>query len=409
MYSHIVTPGQSYTHSTLISQVDYPIPSHVQNSSIYDDNTDLFNFEVRMVALLLLVLPMVIYLAYRYGKKMGRKENIPLEYRYFGPEAIRRNISEESTSDNSFPHLEETNSKVSSTESSPRLGASSFQKHTKKVEQSLSPPSLNESKRDLSVQTEDKQIKEFTLDDKNKLSEDSNNKLVPLGYSSDLNNNPQDFKIVHVQTWDREMDKKGVDQELFEEQLKLHSEDAQVLKKEVKQGVVIRKNGNYFQKTEIRELCTTYDPQSDVPMINAKLLQETYKNAPIHKKLFGLTKEASDGKKSSGLLAIADADTKHYSEDKSAAQSLPIKETTVSMERQISLQVEAKTLVEKTKTMSEFRMENVVEKYGLPDETGKFNKIFKDVEWIGEGSFGEVYKVIVFSLVAFINLKLGSS
>jgi len=38
--------------------------------------------------------------------------------------------------------------------------------------------------------------------------------------------------------------------------------------------------------------------------------------------------------------------------------------------------------------------ETIIQKYGLPHETGKFQKIFQSLEWIGEGSFGQVQKVI---------------
>lgn len=42
----------------------------------------------------------------------------------------------------------------------------------------------------------------------------------------------------------------------------------------------------------------------------------------------------------------------------------------------------------------EQNFETIIQKYGLPHETGKFQKIFQSLEWIGEGSFGQVQKVI---------------
>lgn len=39
------------------------------------------------------------------------------------------------------------------------------------------------------------------------------------------------------------------------------------------------------------------------------------------------------------------------------------------------------------------RIQRLIDEYDLPDETGKFNKIFKNADSIGSGSFGEVFKV----------------
>jgi hypothetical protein len=223
-------------------------PQILPDNSINDNNPLMLNLEVFLVAFLLLALPILIYLAYRYGKKMGRKESVPDTHRYFGPE-IKRRFSQESTSGNSAQHLDANNDKVSSTTSSPALVPTLSLNEAVIKEDLISPPlSSGRNKREFSVQTEDEKIDELILSDRNNSQPNTECQLVPLINKIDTTDNVENFKIVYAQSCGSDHDDKGVDQELFEEKLKLHSQEGQVVKKEVKYGISFEKKGKHFQK-----------------------------------------------------------------------------------------------------------------------------------------------------------------
>jgi translation initiation factor 2-alpha kinase 4 len=97
------------------------------------------------------------------------------------------------------------------------------------------------------------------------------------------------------------------------------------------------------------------------------------------------------------MLAITGEEFRQFDYAKSVSQAVVVRKE--SQSNQISDSKGNNTTNRSTKddlsqAIIDPKIANLIEKYDLPDETGKFNKIFKDVEWIGKGSFGEVYKVV---------------
>lgn len=384
------------------------IPSNLQDNPLDSNNLAILNPEIFIVAFLLLALPICIYLAYRYGKKTGRKEHVPLSYKYFGPGAIKRRSSIDSTSGNSYIRQISNGSRGSSAESSPNLNCTLSPQESSKKDSPLSNlMSIGKTKRESSVQTEDEKIDELVLNDKVDSKTDANGQIVFVGDKVDSLDNIDNFKIAYTRSCGAKDKEHELDAELFQEKLLLHSQDDHVLKREVQYDIIFKREGRFFQKREVKELTTTYCEGVDGPEHTAKLLKKTYQfkhNGLVSQKLFASKPKTVDGNiRQNKMLAIGAEEHVHHDRSSSLVPERAVRKYSEAEPKRSSSFNEIKS-EEKGNSQNGSKFENVVEKYGVPDETGKFNKIFKEVEWIGEGSFGEVYKVIFLLILGFLIL-----
>jgi serine/threonine protein kinase len=367
---------------------DYPIN---------DSNLANLNLEVLLVTFLLLALPITIYLAYRYGKKMGKKESAPISHHNFELENARRRPSQESTSATSLHQLDHTSSKASSTSNSPSLNPILSQKGSLRYIGSNSPSIRSDrNKREPSVKTEDEKFEEMILSDHNNSAVSPTGKLVPI---ENQDKEKESFKILYQHSRSLKEGKKDLNDNIFEEKLQLHSQDDQITRQEVKVGISFEKNKGQFQKTETTEVRTIYEPNAQVPEKNARLIKENYQKAPIFNRLLSHSAGANLKKtKSVGLLALPREEFRQVDFAKSVSQAVVVRKDSqfsqVNDNKGNNITANLSTKEDLSKVIIDPKIANLIEKYDLPDETGKFHKIFKEVEWIGNGSFGEVYKVV---------------
>jgi len=353
------------------------------------------NIELLIITILLLSLPIMIYLAYRYGKKMGRKEtNSPsLAQFYFGNGTVKKNLEEKSTCSASDQMRDKENEKGQSTDSSPALSATSQHNSFRDDAVQLPEAEKSSAKREegsgqLMVHEETEIFPEFTLT-----------------YEPENGNGAQNQAAA----------------EIFEEKLKLHTADDQIEKKHGTFGVRLEKKNGQLHKIETTQVRTVYSNETPEPEENAKRLASNfYQQSPILNtlgRISGPTHTNSfPGKpENSAVLPYLE---KTRSDPTNLVQSrlaLPYaqtpepvvnklvedfkKDSDGSRENLQSNSEDTKPVKSKDTAQNLDRLSSIqklVEEYDLPDETGKFNKIFKAAELIGEGSFGEVYKVFFF-------------
>jgi len=366
--------------SELFHKASPPLLDNIVN----DENPIVFNLEVLIVSLLLLALPIIIYLAYRYGKRMGRKEHVSDAQYYFGQNVTKRRSSQNSSSDESNRQYGSMNSKTSSTASSPALNPSSIQQNPipMKEKNILHSLSFQKSQREFSMQTEEETIEELSL------SEGNNFKLSPL-----------DQKVLNLNKFDNtdEIQTEAKPKSLiyhFEEKEKNEIQGTQIYKQ--RRSVLMPNNSKINEVSPNGSERKMKSSEIKEPLTHFNLKSEKFTlNSNDKDKLNAFENDIDEIAHPKPLLAL---DLKrHFSlgdEKKPILQGMVARGNSENLKKTNTLQTETKDESKhEDKTLSEKRIESLVEKYELPDETGKFNKIFKEVEWIGEGSFGEVYKV----------------
>lgn len=368
------------------------------------------NIELLVISILLLSLPIMIYLAYRYGKKMGRKEtNSPnLVQHYFGNEPFKKNSEEESTCSASDIGKDKENEKGQSTESSPALSnisqpTSVRQESSQFPEQDKSSSKGEESMRQLMLNEEHEIYPEFTL------------KFEPESGNGAQNQTGA---------------------EIFEEKLKLHTTEEQIEKKHGTFGVRLEKKNGQLHKVETTEVRTVYSHETPEPEENAKRLASNfYQKAPIFNTLSrinGPTHASSypGPAQNSAMLPYLEKTRSDPTNNLQTRLALPFAQSPEPVLNKIIEDAkkdsdESRDFLQSSQEGSKGKskdttkdlerlssVQKLVEEYDLPDETGKFNKIFKAAELIGEGSFGEVYKVVhrvdgKIYAVKKVKLKLG--
>jgi hypothetical protein len=324
------------------------------------------------MAFLLLTLPILVYLAYRYGKKMGRKEHPSTDHHDLTPEMMKRRVSQESTSENSAHYQERVNSRNSSPAHSPMFNSVPSLPSLKNKNDS--PLSFAPNKRDW---IDEEKIDELSLDGHGSSKSHSQSQLMLKMNKIDeveCCEEVGDRKLIYKTAWKPENERRELENEILKEKSSSHSGKGQVVEKKAQFGVIFdKKKDGGLQKTEDTEFCMVFDDKPEELRTNAKPLKRASLVVPAHAhSIFTTSPKDSSNEKSqqNGMLVL-----------RASSVSPPL----------IPLEIERRS---RSQTEESTKIESVIEKYGVPDETGKFKKIFKDVEFIGEGSFGEVCKVL---------------
>lgn len=372
IYQGLKIQRLGYVYEVATLQTIDSMPPPVPEIYINDQNPLMSNPEVFIMAFLLLTLPILVYLAYRYGKKMGRKEHPHNENHELTPEMMKRRVSQESTSENSAHYQERVNSRSSSPAHSPNFN--SIHSLPSLKNKNDSPLSFAPNKRDF-----DEKIEELSLDGLSSSKSQSHGQLMLKMNKVDeveCVEEVGDRKLIYKTAWKPQNERKELEGKILKEKLSLDSGEDKVVEKKAQFGVIFeKKKDGGLQKTENEEFFMVFDDKAEVPHTNAKTLKRAPLAVPTHAhsstNIFTTSPKDSSNEKSqrNGVLAL-----------RASSVSPPL----------IPLEIERRS---RSQTEESSKIESVIEKYGVPDETGKFKKIFKDVEFIGEGSFGEVCKV----------------
>lgn len=371
------------------------------------ENPDLsisLSFELVIVMLLILTLPILIYIAYRYGKKMGKKEQHSYPSSKSNSPVIKKlTLSHRSTgetlSESGEADLEPSLPIENFAEVPPSLSNSNSkhlfnQEDVNKLEKSQSNSSSQTSqspKTSLETSSE-KQEKEFFLDGKesstpeNEIS-NSTHQLKPC--FDEPEKVTENFTLLMKKTYDKENNLGTISQSFDDEKIKLHTDDSQIKKQQIEVKLSFERKDGTLQKVETQEIITVYCEDVKEPEKNALLIKKAYENYQtdsISDKPF-IDLNRGRNRKTTALVSL---------------RTPPVYTNVLNLVNQICLpDIE----IEKFDALPEHQeasksspepctLEQLLEKDDLPHETGKFNKIFKNAEVIGQGSFGEVYKVI---------------
>jgi len=392
----------------------HPVQHHYQ-----PENPDLpisLSFELVIVMLLILTLPILIYIAYRYGKKMGKKEQHSAPSSKSNSPTVnpinsikKLTLSQRSTGETlsesddaelgpslpieNFaevpPSLSPSNSKhLINQELVNKLSDDQSQTSHSPKSPSLKSFSPKSPKENLETSS-DKQEPEFFLDGKESSTEDTfnqtNHVLKPC--FDEPEKIAENFTVIMQKDYDKENNTGKVSQSFDDEKIKLHTDDSQIKKQQIAVKLSIERKDGALQKVETQEIITVYCEDVKEPEANAALLKkayENYQNNSLSEKPFiDLTRGRN--KKSTALVSL---------------RTPPVHFNVLNLANQICLpDVERFDELVDNKESSKSSpepctLEELLEKDDLPHETGKFNKIFKNTEVIGQGSFGEVYKVV---------------
>jgi len=230
---------------------------------------------------------------------------------------------------------------------------------------------------------------EFFLDGKESSTEDTfnqaNHQLKPC--FDEPEKVTENFTVILQKDYDKENNTGKISQSFDDEKIKLHTDDSQIKKQQIAVKLSIERKDGALQKVETQEIITVYCDDVKEPEANAALLKkayENYQNNSLSEKPFiDLTRGRN--KKSTALVSL---------------RTPPVHLNVLNLANQICLpDVEHFDEMLENKESSKSSpepctLEELLEKDDLPHETGKFNKIFKNTEVIGQGSFGEVYKVV---------------
>ena len=361
-----------------------PPPLLLENL-VNDENLLFFNFEVLLVSLLLLALPIIIYLAYRYGKRMGRKEHVSDAHAFFGQHTIKKQSSPLFSNDESYHPFNSMNSKTSSTASSPALNPSIAQQNPVSIKEKhiLTSLSFPKAKRESSVQTEEENIEDLQLNDGTIVKFSPQEQMILNQNIINTNNEGQNIQKL-----------KTLASRFTEGKEKNESPCKEVFKR---RSFFIPNNSDHIEVSpngSERKMKSTEIKGKFAPL-NHK--GEKFQLSNDDKEKLNFFEKDGEGFLPPRSLLSLDL-KRHFSmgeERRPILQGMAPRGNSENLKNKTSnFLLESKEDSKRDdKTTSEKRIESLVEKYELPDETGKFHKIFKDVEWIGEGSFGEVYKV----------------
>ncbi len=338
----------------------------LSNQTEKDNNTQVFNLEVLLVSLLLLALPIVIYLAYRYGKRIGRKEHVSDAQYYFGQPNNKKTSPAYSSDEGSFRTV---NSQTSSTASSPALN-SCAQNQLKEPKENMpsSPFTFCSRKDEAMVQTEDN-IDDFRLNDESKTSSPQLDKLKGEKERSEA----QDGLAIRLNPI---LEKKESIQWDIDNLLQKHAQSAQKPAEDSREVKPIAQSAMlkyHYGSSSSSKDCDAPKKTEKLQLSGNKM--KSGENGALQP-MFGLRRYES------------------HNEIRYPMEGLVVRgRSEVLPKKSVDFLNEMNYNAEK-----QIKIESVVEKYELPDETGKFNKMFKNAERIGEGSFGEVYKVRIYKL-----------
>lgn len=361
------------------------------------------SFELVIVMLLILTLPILIYIAYRYGKKMGKKEHHSYPSSKSNSPVIKKlTLSQRSTgetlSESGDGELEPSLPIENFAEVPPSL-SNSNSKHlinkedANKLEKSQSNSSsqTSESPKTSLETSSDKQEKEFCLDGKENSTIENeinhaNHQLKPCFDEPDKV--AENFTLLMKKTYDKENNVGNLSQSFDDEKIKLHTDDSQIKKQQIEVKLSFERKDGALQKVETQEIITVYCENVQEPERNALLIKKAYENyqndSSISDKPF-IDLNRGRNRKTTALVSL---------------RTPPVYTNVLNLANQICLpEIENFDPVPESQEASKSSpepctLEELLEKDDLPHETGKFNKIFKNAEVIGQGSFGEVYKVV---------------
>ena len=373
--------------------------------------SSFFSFELIFVFFLLLTLPIFVFIAYHYGKKMGKKENNPPEMENSNSclmlqhgassKSTKATLSDSSDGDKDiFTQLDRP--LVDAQSHNNDYNKNIFQEEIVDQKQESSPMEVIKSEsnpRSLERlnETEDKNKDGFC--ESNSCSEEGNANLTLLSPQKEPDT---DLKVEFLIQRSSEVEESNdAGDDIYIENLKLHTDKDQIKKQEVKFGLTVENRNGVLQKIETKEIKTTYVEGADEPEMNAMLVKkayDTYKQNPIARNLFiPLSQDKEEQGQSRALVPFNTPQVITGNLDLTRHFTFPGKTPDIVKPYQIN---EAAIDVI-SPSQSDLRISKLLEREDFPHETGKFRKIFKNVERIGEGSFGEVYRVIL-----FYNLKI---
>ncbi len=371
------------------------------------ENPDLsisLSFELVIVMLLILTLPILIYVAYRYGKKMGKKEHHSYPSSKSNSPAMKTTLtmSQRSTGENLSESGEaepEPPVPINNSAEVPRSRSNSNSKQLinkedgNKLEKSKSSSQTSGSPKSSFETSSDKQEKEFCLDGKanstiieNEINQ-ANYQLNPC--FDEPEKITENFTFLMKKTYDKETNVGNLGQSFDDEKIKLHTDDSQIKKQQIEVKLSFERKDGALQKVETQEIITVYCEDVKEPEKNALILKKAYENyqndsAMIDKHFIELNNRGRN-RKTTALVSL---------------RTPPVYTNVLNLANQICLpEIENFDPVPESQEASKSSpepctLEELLEKDDLPHETGKFNKIFKNAEVIGQGSFGEVYKVV---------------
>jgi serine/threonine protein kinase len=383
---------------------------HPVLSNPQPENPDLsisLSFELVIVMLLILTLPILIYIAYRYGKKMGKKEQHSYPSSKSNSPVIKKlTLSQRSTgtgdtlSESGEAELEPSLPIVNFAEVPPSLSNSNPKQLVNKEDankleksQSNSSSQNSESPKTSLETSSDKQDKEFCLDGKanstiieNEINQ-ANYQLNPC--FDEPEKITENFTFLMKKTYDKENKVGNLSQSFDDEKIKLHTDDSQIKKQQIEVKLSFERKDGALQKVETQEIITVYCDDVKEPEKNALMLKKVYENyqndsAMIDKHFIDLNNRGRN-RKTTALVSL---------------RTPPVYTNVLNLANQICLpEIETFDAVPESQEASKSSpepctLEELLEKDDLPHETGKFNKIFKNAEVIGQGSFGEVFKVV---------------
>ena len=367
--------------------------------------SSFFSFELIFVFFLLLMLPIFVFIAYHYGKKMGKKENNPPEteasnssylmlQHAISNKSTKATLSDSSDGDkDAFTQLDKPSVDVQSPNNDNDKDI--FQEEIVDQKQELSPIEAIKSESDRKSlerlsETEDKKKNGFC--ESNSCSEEESANLTLLSPQKELDT---DLKVEFIIQRSSEVEESNDASDVYVENFKLHTDKSQVKKQEVKFGLTVENRNGVLQKIETKEIKTTYIEGAEEPEMNAMVIKkayDTYKQNPITRNLFiPLSQDKEEQGQSRSLVPFNTPQVITGNLDLTRHFIFPGKSQDIVKTYQIN---EAPIDVF-SPNHSDLRISKLLEREDFPHETGKFKKIFKNVERIGEGSFGEVYRVII--------------
>jgi len=372
------------------------------------ENPLSLSFELTFVMSLILLLPIFIYLAYRYGKKMGKKENNLSSPQTSSPIIKKLTLSNRSTGD-AFSESDEADfeplvpfesrKNVAPGETNCNNKNTFKQENVSQTKNSLSPSKSTSSENSNNSGKSTEGTKEKGLNSNIKSGSQSQdddilNKLnPPFKYAT--NDDLVTFSLTMQHAFDKETRNPNLHHSLDDEKILLHTDENQVKKREMKFQLNLEMKNGVFEKVETQEVRTVYCETAQEPEMNALLLKKAYEkyqdNSLNDKPFLNLNKNKENRGFRNALVPLKTPLI--YQHVLTSENQLCLLDGSNKVSKNQNNCQESDTIPKSPEEAKIQDLQVLLEQDDLPHETGKFNKIFKNPEIIGEGSFGEVYKV----------------